>query len=163
MKKVLISMLVLVTICMGLLVISQAQEATGQPQQPAVQAEEPAVQAEEPAVQAPEAAELRVSVAVICEDVENLEPINAGTSFPATVGKLYCFTKIAGAESPTQITHGWYFDGTERARVDLAVNSASWRTYSSKIIQAHEQGAWRVDVVDSEGNVLRTLEFEVTP
>jgi hypothetical protein len=79
------------------------------------------------------------------------------------VGKLYCFTKITGAQAPTQVTHVWLFDGTERARVDLAVGAASWRTFSSKIIQEHELGAWRVDVVDPDGNVLKTLEFEVTP
>jgi hypothetical protein len=79
------------------------------------------------------------------------------------VGKLYCFTKITGAQSPTHVTHVWSFDGTERARVELAVNAASWRTFSSKIIQAHELGAWRVEILDPEGSVLKTLEFEVTP
>ena len=72
-------------------------------------------------------------------------------------------TKVTAAQSPTQITHVWYFYGTERARVGLAVNSVSWRTYSSKIIQPHEMGAWSVDVLDANGKVLRTLEFEVRP
>jgi hypothetical protein len=149
MKKSIVPMLVLMTVYMVLLPISQAQGATGQTQ--------------EPAVQSPEAVEMGVSVAAICTDVQNLEPINASTSFPATVGKLYCFTKITGAQSPTQITHVWYFDGTERAKVDLAVNSVSWRTYSSKIIQSYEMGAWSVEVLDSNGKVLKTLEFEVRP
>jgi hypothetical protein len=102
-------------------------------------------------------------VATICKDVVDREPVDSGNSFTADVGKLYCFTKIMGAESPTHVTHVWYFDGTERARVDLAVNAASWRTFSSKIIQAHELGAWRVDVLDADGNVLKSLDFEVTP
>jgi hypothetical protein len=113
--------------------------------------------------QAQEADQLEVSAAAVCKDVIDHEPVDSATSFAATVEKLYCFTKITGAQSPTQITHVWYFDGTERARVDLAVNSISWRTYSSKIIQPHELGAWRVDVLDSAGNVLKTLEFEVAP
>jgi hypothetical protein len=57
----------------------------------------------------------------------------------------------------------WFFDGNERARVDLGVKSSSWRTYSSKIIQPHEIGKWRVEVEDFAGNVLKTLEFEVAP
>jgi hypothetical protein len=57
----------------------------------------------------------------------------------------------------------WFFDDNERARVDLGVKSSSWRTYSSKIIQPHEIGKWRVDVEDFAGNVIKTLEFEVTP
>jgi hypothetical protein len=156
MKKLMISILVLVTMCLGQQALSQAQEATGQ-------AQEPAGEMKEPAGEMKEAAQLGVSVAAICKNVVDREPVDAGISFAAAVGKLYCFTKIIGAESPTQITHVWYFDGNERARVDLAVNGASWRTFSSKIIQEHELGAWRVDVMDAEGNVLKTLEFEVTP
>ncbi len=135
MRTLIIPMLLVVSLCVGLQAIGQAQEAV----------------------------QLEVTAAAIAKDVVDREPVDAGTSFPVAVGKLYCFTKITGAQSPTQITHVWYFDGTERARVDLAVNSISWRTKSSKIIQAHELGAWRVDVLDSEGTVLKSLEFEVTP
>lgn len=106
---------------------------------------------------------LEVPAAAICKDVVDLEPADTGTSFVAEEGQLYCFTKITGAQGPAHVTHVWYFDGTERARVDLAVNSIAWRTYSSKIIQPHELGSWHVDVLDSLGNVLKTLKFEVTP
>jgi hypothetical protein len=124
--------------------------------------------AQEPAkvqetTKAQEPANLQVEVAAICKDVVDRAPVDAGTSFPASVGKLFCFTKINGALNPTHITHVWSFDGTERARVELAVNSPSWRTYSSKNIEGQEVGAWRVEVVDSAGNVLQTLNFEVTP
>jgi len=163
MKKLIIAILFLVTMFTGLQAICQAQESSGQAQEPAMQTQEPTGEMQESAVQGQETAELEVSVAAICKDVIDREPVDSGTSFVATVGKLYCFTKITGAQSPTQVTHVWLFDGTERARVDLAVGAASWRTFSSKIIQEHELGAWRVDVMDPEGNVLKTLEFEVTP
>ena len=112
--------------------------------------------------QAQETASLDVAVAAICQDVVDREPVDAGISFSVSVGTLYCFTKITGAQSPAQITHVWYFGATERARVDLDVNSATWRTWSSKIIQTHEVGSWRVDVLDSTGTVLKELQFEVT-
>ena len=163
MKKLIITILVLAATFMGLQALCLAQESSGQAQQPAMQTQEPTGEMQQPAVQAQGTVELEVSVAAICKDVIDREPVDSGTSFPATVGKLYCFTKITGAQSPTQVTHVWLFDGTERARVDLAVGAASWRTFSSKIIQEHELGAWRVDVVDPEGNVIKTLEFEVTP
>ena len=105
---------------------------------------------------------LEVAAAAICKDLVDLEPVDTGTSFGVEEGQLYCFTKITGAQSPAHVTHVWYFEGTERARVDLDVNSIAWRTYSSKIIQPHELGAWHVDVLDSLGNVLKTLKFEVT-
>ena len=163
MKKQIITILVLAAMFIGLQAVCLAQESSGQAQQPAMQTQEPTGEMQQPAMQAQETAELVVSVAAICKDVIDHEPVDSGTSFPATVGKLYCFTKITGAQSPTQVTHVWLFDGTERARVDLAVGAASWRTFSSKIIQEHELGAWRVDVLDPEGNVLKTLEFAVTP
>ena len=110
-----------------------------------------------------EPSNLQVEVATVSKDVIDRAPVEAASSFPASVGKLFCFTKITGALNPTHITHVWSFDGTERARVELEVNSSSWRTYSSKFIENQEVGAWRVEVVDSAGNVLQTLDFEVTP
>ena len=137
MRKLLFSLpiLILLVMCLGLQTTSQAQGAT----------------------------QLEVSAAAICKDVVDLEPVDTGTSFGVEEGQLYCFTKITGAQSPTHVTHVWYFDGTERAKIDLPVNSVAWRTYSSKIVQPHELGAWHVDVFDSLGNVLKTLKFEVTP
>jgi len=111
---------------------------------------------------AQQAASLEVAAGSICRDVVNRQPVDVGTSFEASVGKLYCLTKIIGAGDPTEITHVWYFGNTERARVSLDVNSASWRTHSSKIIQAHEIGAWHVDVLGPGGEVLQTYEFTIT-
>ena len=107
------------------------------------------------------AAMLQVESAVICEQVADREPVDVGRSFSAAVGKLYFHTKIVGAEGNTQVTHVWYFGDTERARVTLSVRANTWRTYSSKRIQAHEIGAWRAEVLDAEGNTLATARFEV--
>jgi hypothetical protein len=111
---------------------------------------------------AQDAPPLELAVAAICQDVVDREPVDAGVSFSASVGTLYCFTKITGAQEPTKISHVWYFGATERARVELDVNSSSWRTWSSKIIQAHEIGSWRVNVLDAAGTVLKELQFEIT-
>jgi len=111
---------------------------------------------------AQEAVELSVDVAAICTSVSALEPVGFDESFPASVGKLFCFTRIVGNQVPTTITHVWYYGETERARVDLTVKSTEWRTYSSKIIQPQEIGSWHVDVLDSAGNVARTVQFTTT-
>ena len=104
---------------------------------------------------------LSVETSAVCEKVEDRQPVSAGTSFPVSVGKLYCFTKIVGAQTPTEVTHVWYFGDTERARVNLSVRAAAWRTYSSKTLQAHEIGAWRVEVLGPTGDILKTVRFEV--
>ena len=103
-----------------------------------------------------------MDVAVICENVANLEPIGTAESFPVSVGELKCFTRIIGAHEPTTVTHVWYFGMTERGRVDLVIKGSRWRTYSSKKIQAHEVGSWRVEVIDTEGTVLKVVQFITT-
>lgn len=104
-----------------------------------------------------------VTSAVICKNIINREPAEAGSSFSASDDKLYCFSKIGNIKSDSEIIHAWYFGNVERARITLGVKPPAWRTYSSKIIQPHETGAWRVEILDSAGNILKTVEFEVTP
>ena len=147
---------VLVCICLFLVVTAQAQQE--QASEPAQAQQEMAA---EPAQAQQEAPALMVESAAICEDVVDREPVGAGNSFSVSVGRLFCFTKIVGAGTDADITHAWYFGDIERARVVLTVKSSSWRTYSSKILQAHEIGPWHVDVLDESGNVLDTIDFEV--
>jgi len=112
---------------------------------------------------AQEASSLEVAAAAICSDIVDREPVDIGNSFEASLGKVYCFTTIISAHSPTEITHVWYFGDTERARVNLAINAYSWRTHSSKKIQRHEIGDWHVDILGPEGKMIKTLQFKITP
>ena len=107
-------------------------------------------------------ADLQVEDAAVCSNVVDRQPVDSAASFPASVGRLYFFTRITGAQEPTQVIHTWYYGDAERARVTLSVNGSNWRTYSSKVIQANEIGSWRVEVLDADGNSLETVQFDVT-
>jgi hypothetical protein len=111
---------------------------------------------------AQQAGAINVEFASICTGVADGDAVVAGTSFAVSVGRLYCFSKIADIQESTDIVHVWYYGETERARVSLGVKPPAWRTYSSKIIQAHEIGSWRVEILDASGNLLETLKFETT-
>ena len=104
---------------------------------------------------------LKVEDAAICTAVKDRAPEGAGTSFPADVGKLYCFTKIVGAKEETKVKHVWYQGDNELATVELKVGVGSWRTNSSKNIEATRKGAWKVEVQDAGGKVLETLNFTI--
>ena len=108
------------------------------------------------------ASTVQVESSAIGEDVVNREVVSQGDSFSASVGKLYCYSKIANIDSHTNVVHAWYYGGEQRARVALNVNPPAWRTYSSKIIQDHEIGPWRVEILDQDGNLLETVRFQVT-
>jgi hypothetical protein len=105
---------------------------------------------------------VKVERGVICTQIVEREPAGVDSTFAPDVDRLYCFTQITGAQDPTTVTHVWYFGDTERARVELNVRSVNWRTNSSKQVMPHETGAWRVDVLDSSGNVLKTIRFTIT-
>jgi hypothetical protein len=109
------------------------------------------------------AGQLQVANAAVCRDVVNREPVDAGTTFPLSVGKLSCFTKVTGAEGSTKITHVWYLGDKDRFRIDLPVNGPTWRTFSTKAMRPGDAGSWRVDILDSAGAVLKSVPFEVTP
>ena len=115
-----------------------------------------------PAGGAQESNKLEVVAAAISKNVVEQEAVDVGNRFPNSTPRLYCFTKVVGASQPTEVVHVWSYSDVERARISLAVKAASWRTYSSKAIQAHEIGPWRVDVLDTSGNLLETIYFEIT-
>lgn len=114
-------------------------------------------------IQAQQAGDVTVTTAVICKNVVDRQPVEPGTSFPVSVGRLYCYTKIDNIKNAENIVQTWYYGDAQRALVSLNINPPSWRTYSSKIIQPHEIGAWRVEILDTSGNLLKTVRFEITP
>jgi hypothetical protein len=116
-----------------------------------------------PLAGASESQALNVDEIFICKDVIGLTPVGADTRFDASTGRLFCFTKITGAQEATTVTHVWYFGESKQAWVTLEVGSARWRTYSSKAIQPHQTGPWRVEVLGPNVEVLRTVEFKVGP
>ena len=109
-----------------------------------------------------QASAVSVESASVCTSIADREPLDAGTRFSVSAGKLYCFSKIADIQASTEVVHVWYYGQTERARVSLGVNPPAWRTYSSKNIQTHEVGSWRVEILDASGNLLETVNFETT-
>ncbi|MGA8179081.1 MAG: DUF2914 domain-containing protein [Desulfobacterales bacterium] len=96
----------------------------------------------------------------ICTGIEDRQPSGVGTVFSDDLGKIYCFTKIGGAEGTTDVYHVWYFGDKEIARVKLPVKSPSWRTWSSKTLNMG-LGNGRVEVVTESGAVLGKAEFEI--
>ena len=109
-----------------------------------------------------QANKVQVVAAAICKDVVEREAVDVGTQFSNSVSRLYCFTKAVSTEIPTEVVHVWSYGDVERARISLSVKAVTWRTYSSKAIQSHEIGPWRVDVLDTSGNLLETINFEIT-
>jgi len=104
---------------------------------------------------------LQVVEGVIAASVVDRTPQDVSDSFPATVSKLYAFTKIAGAKGDTTIKHLWFYGDRLMAEVKLPVRSSNWRTYSSKRILPSWTGEWRVDIVTEDGALLKSIGFHI--
>ena len=106
-------------------------------------------------------AEIQVADATITTAIEQQMPVDSIDVYPADYGKLFCFTRILGAEQDTMVTHVWYYQDDELARVELQVGSSDWRTYSSKRFLPQWAGQWRVVVLAEDGQQLATVPFEL--
>jgi Protein of unknown function (DUF2914) len=100
--------------------------------------------------------------AQLCTGVQDRMPTGMADSFSPEVGQVYLWCKITGATDPnTIIKVVWSYQGKEKATVELAVKSSSWRTWSAKKILPEWTGDWSVKVVDASGNVLKELSFKI--
>lgn len=111
---------------------------------------------------APAAATPSVTVveAVVARSVVDRQAQDTGSTFPADVGQLNCWTKVEGAGG-SSIHHVWFHGDTQVGDVELQVGGSPWRTWSRKTVPADWTGAWRVEVRDAAGAVLKRIDFTV--
>ena len=106
-------------------------------------------------------AQLSVEESSIALDVIDRMPVGSDSTFVASVGRVFYWTRVAGAEGEVAIHHVWFHGDQEMADTELRIGGSPWRTWSSKAIVPEWTGAWRVEVRDSAGNVIETIRFTV--
>ena len=80
----------------------------------------------------------------------------------ASVNALYCFTRtVSNSDDEKLIRHIWFKDNEKIAEFDLPVNGKRWRTFSKKAIDKGSVGNWRVDIIDGEGMLLKSVHFRM--
>lgn len=102
-----------------------------------------------------------VKRATMTSGLENREPVDENSEFDNSIGKVFCFSEIETDESPTTVTHVWFYGEKIMAEVSLQINGKRWRTKSSKNILKSWTGDWKVEIRDQEGNVLKELKFTI--
>ncbi len=155
--------LIVALLCSVPLVASaqEAKPAAPPPQAPAAKEAAPAPAKAEPAkAEAKEEGGYEIVDVKLGTGVKDREPEGVAESFPASVGKVYCWTKLTGPEGGS-ISHAWFKGDEKMGEVKLAVKFKSMRTWSAKTIPADGAGSWRVDVLGPDGAVLKSLAFKV--
>jgi len=78
----------------------------------------------------------------------------------SAIKEIYCFTKVVSPDDgQREIVHAWYRKDELISRFRLPVSGTSWRTYSKKLVTRDMAGEWRVEVLDSEGKLLKSTKF----
>ena len=105
---------------------------------------------------------LELNEIMICRGIYKRNPIKPGSSFINNVDSLFCYTKITNSGSKQEIKHIWYFDDKEISSVTYNIKTSyNYRSWSRKTIYPSQLGKWRVDVIDSYGNILGRRNFNI--
>lgn len=104
---------------------------------------------------------IALSRAVICEALENLNPVNTAAVFSVTQGQIYCFTEFGKVHSQTVIHHRWYHRDALTTQIRLKIYPPRWATYSVLKLREVDKGPWKVEITDAEGRVLSVLRFSI--
>lgn len=108
-----------------------------------------------------EPAQMTINRFVICQDVENHEPVGITNTFSADTEAAYAFLEARDVSADVEVDFVWYHGNEELARVPLSIRKGyRWRTYSSKKL-AGRTGQWKVEIQDQTGAVLSSLDFTV--
>jgi len=83
------------------------------------------------------------------------------TTFPATVGVVYCRVAMIGANQSQKVTVVWYREDEEVARATLWLTVESPRGEAHLAIPAGRAGTWRIEVIGDGDEVLAVLPFVV--
>ena len=100
--------------------------------------------------------------AVLCEDIVGNIPLNPTTVFSIERRKAACFTSFDPVTERAVIYHHWFHRDQPVAKINLTLKPPRWATYSSIQLRAEDIGPWRVEIVDSQGRILRVLRFSIT-
>jgi hypothetical protein len=137
----------------------EATEEAGEPEQATEpEAAEEAGEVEEVVEAAPV---LSVQDMAFCTAVVEREPLSRDSSFSADIGQIFCWTNVLNDGGEGSVEHVWYYNGEEKARVELPANYARNRVWSSKKILPEWTGKWTVAVMagsEKMGEMSCTIE-----
>lgn len=106
---------------------------------------------------------LKITEMAVTTKIVRGNPIDSIHRISTTsVNALYCFTRLRSVTGEeTVIHHIWYKNDEKVGEFDLPVKGVNWRTYSKKSIEKGWVGNWRVEAIDSNGQILKTVKFRM--
>jgi hypothetical protein len=123
----------------------------------------PVAHAQEQLVPAGPAVESPVLVqAQMCEAIEKFKPVNPAVVFSIFLGRVYCFTAFDPVFEETVVYHRWYRQDRLISNARLVLSPPKWSSFSSMQLRDVDKGPWRVEIIDSQENIMKTLRFSIS-
>ncbi len=105
---------------------------------------------------------LKLVRAVMCESIQEYAPVNPAVVFSIDRGRISCFTEFDPVPAQTFVLHKWYRRDSLVTEKRLTINPPRWSSFTSMQLRDADKGPWRVEIIDAEGNIMRTLRFSIT-
>jgi len=100
--------------------------------------------------------------AEMCESIERFQPVNPAVVFSISLGRVYCFTSFDPVFEETVMFHRWFRKDLLISNARLVLNPPKWSSFSSMQLRPVDKGPWRVEIVDSRDNLIKTLRFSIS-
>ncbi len=98
---------------------------------------------------------------VMCEAIENFQPINPSVVFSISQGEVFCYSSFDPVYEKTQIFHEWYKMDKLIFSMRLTLSPPKWSSFSRVQIREADKGPWRVEIRDADNTLLQTLRFSM--
>ena len=90
--------------------------------------------------------------------IDDREPVDSVEQIPTDDNKIMFFTELTGMSGHKAI-HRWMHNDEIMAEIGFNVGGDRWRVWSSKNLSPELKGLWTVEVLDDQGNILKTSNF----
>jgi len=103
-----------------------------------------------------------VDKASVCLDIKDRQPVQECQRISSTSGKIFCWSIFINGEGK-KVRYIWYIGEKVSASAWLNITSNRFRAWCPRNIDPKASGQSRVDIVDEQGRILKSIEFEVIP
>jgi len=99
--------------------------------------------------------------AVMCESIENFQPLNPAVVFSISQGEVFCFSNFDPVIKKTHIFHRWYKKDKLIFTMRLTLSPPKWSSFSRVQLRDADKGPWRVEISAADDSLLQTLRFSM--
>jgi len=101
-----------------------------------------------------------VDKATVCLEVKDRLPVQECQRINANAGRIFCWSMLLNGQGK-KVRYIWYTGEKASASSWLTITSNRFRAWCPRKLDPKASGPARVDIVDEQGRILKSIEFEI--